>query len=39
MIIAHVRFPTNTTDRAAFTEKLLATTHKYEKLDLSLIHI
>ena len=33
MIIAHVRFPTNTTDRAAFTEKLLATTHKYEKLD------
>ncbi len=33
MLIAHVRFPTNTTDRTAFTARLAATTHQYEKLD------
>jgi len=33
MIIAHGRFPVDTADRAAFTARLMATTHKYEKLD------
>ena len=32
MIIAHVRFPVHTADRAALQAQLLATTHKYEKL-------